>query len=308
VGPSVGSGRSPLRRRRRQPSTPSPRPPSPGQLRGRGLGTRGTCTAREGTYEAASSRLEETKDAEGQITAYAYNLDDTLAEVSYPNAAVATPSVGFTYDTVYNRLQSMTDGQETTAYTYYAPGVLGAGRLATVDGPVSDDTISYEYDELGRVVSRGLAAFSTTTAYDVLGRIGSVGSPIGSFTYGYDGVTSRPLTLTYPNSQQTSYSYFGGTGDRRLQQIQHEHHITAPPAFGRRDDHLSLTRTNPPPKSRNGNGSVQESAGGSVLERPRPGRRGPWLRAKCWGHSRSRSSRCCSTRRKRGDSRARRGL
>jgi hypothetical protein len=45
---------------------------------------------------------------------------------------------------------------------------------------------------------------------------------VGDFTYGYDGVTSRPLSFTYPNSQTTSYAYFGGTGDRRLQQIQHK--------------------------------------------------------------------------------------
>ena len=176
----------------------------------------------EYTYESATSRLKETKDAEGQITQYAYNLDDTLAQVGYPNATITTPTVTFAYDTAYNRLTSMTDGTGTTGYTYHSPGTPGAGRLATVDGPLADDTLSYSYDELGRVVSRGLAAFSTSAAYDALGRLTTVGSSVGSFSYGYDGVTSRPLSFTYPNSQETLYSYFGGTGDRRLQQIQHK--------------------------------------------------------------------------------------
>jgi RHS repeat-associated protein len=42
---------------------------------------------------------------------------------------------------------------------------------------------------------------------------------VGTFTLGYDGVTGRPLSLTYPNNQVTQYSYFPNTGDRRLQQI-----------------------------------------------------------------------------------------
>lgn len=99
--------------------------------------------------------------------------------------------------------------------------MLGAGRLSSVDGPFADDTLSYVYDELGRVVSRGLPSFTTTTAYDSLGRVTTVGSPVGAFTWGYDGITSRPLSLDYPNGQATSYAYLGGTENRRLQQIQH---------------------------------------------------------------------------------------
>ena len=56
----------------------------------------------EYTYETASSRLAEMTDAQGQITRYAYNLDDTLQSVSYPNATIATPTVSYTYD---DRLQ-----------------------------------------------------------------------------------------------------------------------------------------------------------------------------------------------------------
>ncbi len=173
-------------------------------------------------YEDATSRLESTTDANGQTTRYAYNLDNTIAEISYEDAVVPTPSVSYTYDPVYTRVETMTDGTGITTCNYHPVGVLGAGRLSSVDGPLADDTVAYAYDELGRVVGRGLTTFPTTTGYDVLGRIESVGSPVGSFTWGYDGVTSRPQTLDYPNGQTTTYTYLDGLNDRRLGSIRHE--------------------------------------------------------------------------------------
>jgi RHS repeat-associated protein len=44
---------------------------------------------------------------------------------------------------------------------------------------------------------------------------------LGPFTYGYDGVTGRLASVTYPNGQASSFSYFGNVGDRRLQTIHH---------------------------------------------------------------------------------------
>lgn len=74
----------------------------------------------------------------------------------------------------------MTDRVGTTSYGYYdipdgssgSPG-LGARRLHTVDGPWSNDTIAYEYDELGRVVSRSIntTANEIDLVYDALGRV-----------------------------------------------------------------------------------------------------------------------------------------
>jgi hypothetical protein len=56
----------------------------------------------------------------------------------------------------------MTDGTGTTSYTYHPVGVLGAGRVKDVDGPLSNDTISYTYDELGRVKTRSLNGTTAT--------------------------------------------------------------------------------------------------------------------------------------------------
>jgi len=91
--------------------------------------------------------------------------------VTYSNAVIATPSVSFTYDTNYDRLLTMSDDIGTTAYAYHTVtnGVLGAGRLATVDGPRSDKTVTYNCNALG------------------------------SFTNVHCGATERIATNFYPN-------------------------------------------------------------------------------------------------------------
>ena len=94
-------------------------------------------------------------------------------KVSYSNAVVATPSVSFTYDANYNRLLTMTDGIGTTSYGYLAVTntQLGAGQLASVNGPLANDTITYSYDALGRVKSRAIDGVAQAVTYDALGRV-----------------------------------------------------------------------------------------------------------------------------------------
>jgi len=178
----------------------------------------------EYTYETTTSRLKQVKDARNQITGSEYFADDNLKQVTYTNALVATPNVSLSYDPVYNRPATMTDGTGTATTSYNpigVPSTLGAGRVASVDGPLSNDTVNYAYDELGRVVSAGVSGFVSSYSYDALGRIASQSTPAGTFTFAYVGVTARPSTLTYPNNQATQYAYFPNSGDRRLQEIKH---------------------------------------------------------------------------------------
>lgn len=46
---------------------------------------------------------------------------------------------------------------------------------------------------------------------------------LGTFTYTYDGPTSRLATVTYPNGQTSTYSYLPANQDRRLQTIHHRY-------------------------------------------------------------------------------------
>jgi RHS repeat-associated protein len=176
------------------------------------------------TYETNTSRLKKVKDAKAQETQYAYFRDDKLQQASYPTAQIATPSVSFTYDAAYGRLATMVDGTGTTSYAYHpisGTPPLGAGQLASVDGPLTNDTVSYTYDELGRIATRTLNSVSTSYTYDVLGRLTTLGDPLGSFTHAYVGTTSRLASLTYPNGQQSTYAYHPNSGDKRLQEIHH---------------------------------------------------------------------------------------
>jgi YD repeat-containing protein len=124
------------------------------------------------TYGPHSGRLQTVIDPREQLTTYTYAADDQRLSITFTNAQTATPSVSFTYDVHYPRVVSMTDGTGVTNHTYHAPGLSGAGQVASVDGPLASDTITYTYDELGRVESLAIngTAQVTTWAYDPLGR------------------------------------------------------------------------------------------------------------------------------------------
>ena len=173
----------------------------------------------------ATGRLKTVTDPKDQVTTHTYATDDSLLTTVYTNATIPTPGVTYTYDPVHPRVLTMVDGIGTTTYAYKAPGVLGAGQVASVDGPLTNDTITYTYDQLARVTVRAIngAANTVTWAFDALGRVTSEANVLGTFTYAYDGVTSRLATVTYPNNQTSTYTYLPTNQDHRLQTIHHKY-------------------------------------------------------------------------------------
>jgi len=180
----------------------------------------------------ATSRLKSSTDAKNQRTNYTYFADDNIAQITYTDTSgqplnPPTPSVSYTYDPNYNRALTMADGSGTTVYGYNpvtVPPVLGANRLGSIDGPVNNDTITFSYDELGRVSNRSIngAANSETWTFDSLGRMSSDANKLGTLNYSYVGVTDRLQTLTYPGGMTANYSYFPNLQDKRLQQIKNQ--------------------------------------------------------------------------------------
>jgi YD repeat-containing protein len=172
-------------------------------------------------YENTTSRLLNVIDAKGQKTQYTYNVDNSVKQIDYLNAVIATHSVAFTYDPNYPRATTMVDGNGTTTYAYNPiTGTLGSGHLASVDGPWSNDTISYNYDELGRAKTRTINTLSQTAAFDSLGRATNVVNSLGNFKYNYVNTTARLSDVTYPNGQKTTFDYYDNLGDQRLKTIQ----------------------------------------------------------------------------------------
>jgi RHS repeat-associated protein len=173
------------------------------------------------TYDLAG-RLKTVTDPMDQVTTYTYNLDGSLASTGFTNETIATADMSQTYDTYYPRVATMVDGNGTTTYAYVAAGTNGAGHVASIDGPLSSDTMVYTYDDLGRVASRKLNSTGTDLTYDTLGRLSQLTYPIGDFDYTYVGTTGRRSTVTFPNSQTTTYSYLDAEHDFRLQTIHHK--------------------------------------------------------------------------------------
>jgi len=180
----------------------------------------------------AGSRLKSSTDAKGQRTNYSYFADDTVQQITYTDGngqqlTPPTPSVTFTYDPNYNRMKTMTDGTGSTVYAYkpiIVPPALGAGQLDNIDGPLANDTITFGYDELGRITSRSIngAANAASWVYDSLGRLGSNTNKLGTFNYSYVDVTDRLSSMTCPGGATAAYLYFPNAEDKHLQQIKNQ--------------------------------------------------------------------------------------
>jgi len=177
----------------------------------------------------ATSRLQSSTDAKSQRINYLYFADDNLQRVNYTNIVgqplnPPTPSVSYTYDPDYNRVTSMVDGIGATTYTYNqitVPPALGAGQPASIDAPLANDTITFGYDQLGRVTSRSIngAENTETWTFDSLGRLSTDTNKLGTFTNSYVDVTNRLNKIAYPGGASANYTYFPNAQDKRLQQI-----------------------------------------------------------------------------------------
>jgi YD repeat-containing protein len=176
------------------------------------------------SYDSAG-RLSQRVDAKAQVTSYQYWVDNNLRQVSYSGVQKATPTVGYTYDSIYKRLASMVDGFGTTTYAYYPVGstpVLGAGRLKCVTGPFANSTITYAYDELGRLVNRSINGNSENREFDALGRLSKTTNALGVFQYAYQGSTEHLNSIQLPNGQKTVFTYFDAAQDFRLAGISNQ--------------------------------------------------------------------------------------
>jgi RHS repeat-associated protein len=173
-------------------------------------------------YESTTSRLKSAVDEKGQFKVFQYYLDNNPQSISYPNAQNLTPTVTFAYDPSYDRVVSMEDGVGTTTWIYNPVGILGALQPASVTGPWSNESMTFQYDALGRITNRAINGMARSAAFDALGRVTNVVNTLGSFAYDYDNASPRPLKVLYPNGQTSRFTYFNNLGDRRLQQIVHQ--------------------------------------------------------------------------------------
>jgi RHS repeat-associated protein len=169
-------------------------------------------------YETSTSRLKTTTDALLQVKTLGYYLDDTVRYMTYTGTVNPTPNVSFTYDPIYPRRTGMVDGIGSTSWSYVPVGIKGALAVQTEDGPLTNDAVTYGYDELGRVSSLTVGDNQTETwAYDAIGRATSHGTTFGTFAYGFLGQTADPISRTLTGSSiSTTWNYDTNANDRRL--------------------------------------------------------------------------------------------
>ncbi len=107
-----------------------------------------------------------------------------LRAVHYPSST----NLAFDYDPL-NRVKSMTDAAGTSAFTYNK-----AGRLASEDGPWSNDTPSFVYAQGLRTSATLGTTWTNSYGYDAARRLDTVTSGAGNFPYqfvGASGLTRR---------------------------------------------------------------------------------------------------------------------
>ena len=149
------------------------------------------------------NRLTNRFSAAKGTTVYNYDAVGNLTNVTYPVSA----SLTFTYD-VLNRLTKMLDATGTNGYAYDA-----AGQLLSEDGPWSDDTVSYTYNNRLRtgmsVQSPNASAWAITYGYDAGRRLTNVTSPAGAFGYSYQAssASSLPVYIWLPNGGYNYHIY-----------------------------------------------------------------------------------------------------
>lgn len=176
-------------------------------------------------YDPYNGRLLSTTDALGQITGHTYHLDNNPHQTTFTNSVHTTPGHTWTWDPNYNRVQTLTVGTDTTTWTYHPnDGItLGAGQIHTIDGPLTNDTITRLYDTLGRVETRQINgnANTLTRQFDSLGRLEQEINRLGTFGYQYLNQTSQPEEITYPDGHRTHLDYKPLPQDPHLERIEH---------------------------------------------------------------------------------------
>jgi RHS repeat-associated protein len=177
------------------------------------------------------NHLKQITDPANGVTQFAYDGNDNLTTVTDPRSLATTytftgfgdlktqtsPDTGGTtktYDSGGNLATSTDSRGAISTYTYDT-----LNRVKTVAfkiGSTTDQTITYTYDAgtngKGRLTGASDSNHSMTWVYDTLGRVTSKGQTLGSVTktIGYVYTNGDMTTETMPSGQTVTYSYTNG--------------------------------------------------------------------------------------------------
>jgi RHS repeat-associated protein len=153
----------------------------------------------------------------GQTTIISRDEEEKPTSIDAGGAEI----IEFAYDT-WNRLQSVTQsGGELPGTHTFAYDLLG--RTTSIDGPWTDDTLTWTYNDANRQVTRTATGaegpYSETTTTDAFGRIASMLNPLGTFTWNYTGTDPRPGSITHSGGFNTEFKYATLNNGGRLTEL-----------------------------------------------------------------------------------------
>ncbi len=176
-------------------------------------------------FEKDGHRVASRIDAMKQKTNYSYNIDDTVAEISYENAVNPMSTLKYVYLEDAPAIKSATNSFGSIRYDYFPieNGKGSSGLLRSISNTaIPDSTISYDYDSKSRIKQISIGANnSVSRKYDELDRVLSETNALGTFSYEYGSgdVANRIVNIKYPNGVSTKFSYDGKAGEHRLKTI-----------------------------------------------------------------------------------------
>ncbi len=177
-------------------------------------------------YDYGMGKLANYTNRRNQITTFSYEDDGKVRDISNSS------TVNYVYDS-WRRIQTVTQGGGTgvtPGITTIAHDLLG--RITSIDGPWTDDTISYVFNDAARSVTRTSPDGTTqTTKGDAYGRIASIANALGAFTHVYGGALppaigagiGQPLSDIIHSETNagfnTAFTYLGTDFNRALDTI-----------------------------------------------------------------------------------------
>ena len=136
-------------------------------------------------------------------------------------------AISFAYDAAYGRVISRTDGIGETKFSYHplSPARPGAGELAEISVPVAGvpgmtDTISYDYDAIGRSIGQSLNGSEEHADYDQLGRVSAIRNDLDQFSLQYANATTRVREFVAAHGPRAVLEYYAAQAGGQLRQMQ----------------------------------------------------------------------------------------
>jgi len=159
-----------------------------------GYGTASAATDVTNGYDSVG-RLHTVTDANGNVTTYAYDGMGRLQSTCYADSSSDCEIVS--YDPNGNILTRQLRSGDVISYGYDA-----LNRLSSKSTP-SLSTVTFGYDNLGRMLSMTNASGSISSTYDALGRTLTETGPQGTTCSSWD-LAGRRTLLRYPGSSACS--------------------------------------------------------------------------------------------------------